>query len=224
MEYTIRIEYRSSANLSTDCDNFIQRITGRIVATSLNSEEEQEIGEIKLAYIDVVSAEDDGCGLFSLFDADSLPSTYCFTLYNLDEYGWTDLVYETFGDELFNNNLLIIHRIKLLSKFRGHKIGLLAIRRSIQQFGHGCGLVYLKAMPYQVELRKKDTIEPGDFDKYGLSKFAADQSIATQQLESHYQQAGFIKITGSDLMAINLANEFPSMKKMGASFDGIFQI
>ena len=131
-EYDIRIEYRSSANLGIDSDNFIQKITGKIIATSPDSEKEQKIGEIKMAYIDVVSAQEDGCDLFSLFDADQLPSTYCFTLYDLDECDWSDLVYQSFGDDILNDNLLIIHRIKLLPEFRGHKIGLLTIRRSIR--------------------------------------------------------------------------------------------
>ena len=223
-EYNIRIDYRSSAYLSTNSDNFIQKITGSIVASSWDSETEQTIGEIQLAYIDIVSAQEDGCDLYSLFDADSLPSTYCFTLYDLDEYGWSDTVYQSFGDSLFNDNLLIIHRIKLLSEFRGQKIGLLAIRRSIQQFGHGCGLVCLTAKPYQIELRDKNPIDQGEYEKYDLSRFTSEKSTATQDLEAYYQQAGFIKLPGSKLMAINLAVTFPQMKDLGASFDGSFQL
>ena len=231
MKYDIRIEYRCSANLRADSEDLCQKITGSIIATDLNTEEEEEeeeeeqnIGEIELAYIDVISAQNEGYRLVDLFDADPLPSTYCFTLYDLDSYDWSQRVYQTLGKDIFHYNLLIIHRIKLLPEFRGHRIGLLAIRRSIQQFAHGCGLACLKANPYQIELKEQYGIDSSEFEAYGLGKFPTDASKATRQLEAHYQQAGFTKIHNSDLMAINLDKELPSMEQLAATFDGIFEI
>jgi hypothetical protein len=173
MEYDIRIEYRCGANLRTDSDSYCQKITGTIIATALNSEDEdgQTIGEIELAYMDVISAQNDGTGLFNLFDADSRPSTYCFTLYDLEQHDWSKLVYQNLGEDIIDSNLLIIHRIKLLPEFRGLQIGRLAIRRSIQQFGHDCGLACLKAYPYQIELHKQYSTDPNEYEAYGLGHF-----------------------------------------------------
>lgn len=226
MEYQINIEYSCSATLNDDCEDLIQKITGRIIARSSSSGEEdkQEIGKIELIYIDVVSAEEDDINLFTLFDLEAGMGDYCYPLYDLDEYDWSKRVYESLEDHLTNLNLLIIHRVKLLPKFRGQKIGLLAIRRSIQQFGNGCGLVCLIAKPYQVELSEKDSMNPGDYEKYGLSQFAEDKSTATRQLETYYKKMGFIPLRKRNLMALNLAKIFPSMKQLGASYEGPFQI
>jgi len=121
---------------------------------------------------------------------------------------------ESFLDEFEDAvglNILLLQRLEILPAFRNHKLGLQAINRALDLFGHGCGYAVLKAMPLQFEARN-----PADREQWyaemQMAEFAGDEVVARSRLQAYYAQLGFRQIAGTPWMAANLDNERPGVK------------
>ena len=217
-----RIEFKLECDTSDNTDNYIQKITGTIYSENETDGKESNCGDIQLIYMDISSAIEDGVDLDYLFDTSDLTDEYCTQLYDAGNQFWNETVTHD-DDDIYDLNMLIIHRIRILPEFRGRGIGKLVIRRSIQQFCRDCGLVVLRAKPYQLELgNKEDENLKSNTERqrtYALNKFEADEKKAYQKLEAFYAEIGFRKLKGTKFMVLNPNQDIPSMAKLRGHSD-----
>jgi len=144
------IEFAVRASLHeqyADAD-FVHSILGKISAKSEDRGNEENVGYIKASLVQFGEAMDHGISTERLGDGiDGNIAEYWELLFDLDTGSWKEELqdeYETSGCDL-----LIIDCMEISPKFRGTGVGPAAIDRTIDIFGHGCGLVACKPWPLQ---------------------------------------------------------------------------
>jgi hypothetical protein len=103
-------------------------------------------------------------------------------------------------------HMLIFHRLEILPKARGRKLGHAVLHRIMDKFGAGCEFAALKSYPLQHELKGD---KPREFDQLmalgALGALEADAAKAKKSLAKYYRSAGFKPVAGTDgLMVKNL--------------------
>lgn len=135
---------------------------------------------------------------FDALDAHSAElEEYC-ALYIEHGHG-TEAVEQQF--EPIGTDLLIVRRVRIAEPYRGHGLGLLAVRRVADMFGWGCGLVALKPFPLQ-------------FAGKGAECEGREFRAARKKLTRYWARLGFESIDGTCLMAHSTAHRWPEMDEM----------
>jgi hypothetical protein len=100
-------------------------------------------------------------------------------------------------------HMLIFHRLEILPKARGRKLGHAVLHRIMDKFGAGCEFAALKSYPLQHELKGD---KPREFAQLmALGALEADAAKAKKSLAKYYRSAGFKPVAGTDgLMVKNL--------------------
>lgn len=191
---------------------YFTRIEGELLCYASSGDElEVHAGLLEFYIIDISGAMGRGHELFDLFDQ----SQEALECYELLFDPATGELRERFSDEFEDAsglNILLLHRLEILPAFRNHKLGLKAINRALDLFGHGCGYAVLKAMPLQFEARHSADREQW-YAEMQMAEFSADETVSCSQLPAHTARLGFDSIAGTPWMtALNLACERPSVK------------
>ncbi|WP_309262393.1 hypothetical protein [Lysobacter arvi] len=133
---------------------------------------------------DLKAASDAGTSPLDVLDGvDSSLAHFCELL--TPRTGWFRPALERYtGVELCR--LLVLGRLSIKQPYRGHGLGLQAIRLACEGIGQGCELAALKAFPVQWEGRVDE----------GPARFARDRA----KLVRYYRRAGFKPIIGEGLM------------------------
>lgn len=196
------------ASLEDDLENTVTTIEGEI----LHDEEETEAGNIKATYIDILTASETGEPLPYVFDhVDEQLHNYHLALrdkknplhnYLLKNKDW-------FIEEAYDN-LFFINYVLVNALYRGKKLGLAAIYRTIQKFAHGCRFTMLEAVPLQLI-----TKEPLKRTTMGLNFLEQDKEKATNSLKAYYKKLGFEIVPRSNYMILDLELKHPNLKDIG---------
>ena len=160
-------------------DNYVRRLAGPIRLEYAESEQEVEIGEIELFFIDGTRALDNGLDIVDVCDS-----------MGQDQYDYAAAVYsdgvldsEIVADSIFND-VLALHTISILPQYRGHQHGLLATRKIIETLGSHCGAVVLKPAPQQFSGQAEDQAW---IDRMGMAAFENDLQAATKRLTDYWR-------------------------------------
>lgn len=178
-------------------------------------EDETEVraGELEAYIVDVYGAEALGYSVADIFDQ-MQESFECYEL--LFDHGSGEMK-ESFVsdfDDAPSRNIVLLNRLQVLPDFRGARIGLAAISRTLDVFGAGCGYAVLNAAPLQ----------SGDVDRSSraqwyqamrLSEFSGDIDLACLKLQKHYALLGFRPIADTTWMALNLSYTRPRLADIG---------
>lgn len=208
------IRYTSHVSFEDDFDAYFVKIEGELLCDA-DDESDAEIvaGRIEAYYIDVIGAESHGFSTFDLFD--QLQEAFdCYRLmYDPSTGELADSFLVEFEDAS-QPNVLLLHRLEVLAPYRGAKLGLAAINRTIEMFGHGCGYAVLIPAPLQQEQSDRS----GDQywrEAMALDKFTQDIEAACRRLTDYYSLLGFRPIPNSEWMALNLDFMRPSLGEIG---------
>jgi len=151
----------------------------------------EAIGTMSMYVVDLEAASDDGVSPFDVLDAiDSSLAHFCELLSSrtgafrpkVSDFAGTDLA-----------RILVLTQLQIEPRFRGHGLGLFAIRTACDGVGQGCTLAALKAFPSQWEGRVDE----------GPAEFARDRA----KLENYYRRAGFLPFLKDGLMLAPLPLE-----------------
>lgn len=212
--YPAGIRYTSNVSFDDDFDAYFVKIEGELLCYE-GSEIDVEVvaGRIEAYYIDVIGAESHGFSTFDLFD--QLQEAFdCYRLmYDVEMDDLAESFLQEFGDAS-QPNVLLLHRLEVLSPFRGAKLGLAAINRTIDLWGHGCGYAVLLPAPLQAQ----PAYSLGDQrwrEAMALDKFTPDIEAACDRLAAYYALLGFRPVPNSEWMALNLDFERPSLEEIG---------
>ena len=202
------VEFSSSAFFTDDVEDCIVNVTGII-----KNDEETKIGALEAYYLDIEMAITQNYDIFELYDAIINLTDYYAALYDADDHWFfKETVVDEFGGNVINANLLVIHKIEILPEYRGQKIGLAVIYKTIQQIGHGCGFIALMPAPLQFSLYK-------DNDRWqktmNVSDFVQNETVAIKKLGIYYGKLGFRQIGDSGVYILNPALKQPDLITIG---------
>ena len=108
------------------------------------------------------------------------------------------------------DNLLLINHVLVNDLYRGKKLGLAAIYRTIQKFSHDCRFTILEAVPLQLI-----TKEPLERTTMGLNFLEQDKGKATNSLKAYYKKLVFEIVPRSNYMVLDLELRHPSLDDIG---------
>lgn len=213
------IDFSTSATLSDEFENCIIHLTGLIKTFANNDFNEITIGVIEAYYLDIETALDNDYVIFEIFDAEKDFTSYYHALFDANKMFFKDEITEEFDVNIIFLNLLILEKLEILPDFRGKKIGLAAIYRTIKQFGHACGLVAMIPDPLQFSLYKNADDDDEWFKKMNFSDFSTDKNVALNKLRSYYKKLGFRQLKNSDIFVLNPNIRNPTLEDIGFTVD-----
>lgn len=166
--------------------HFVRQHDGAVVL--FDDDESVEIGRYKAFYIDVEGAMCAEESLFDIFDSRHQTLGY-LELYNPGFGEFTEAAMKAAkADWLYEPNLLILDRLEILPRYRGHGYGLEALIGMMHWFQAGAGLVAMKPYPLQFE---GGGPTPGEPDPMELAKLPIKEIAARTKLRRYYAQLGF---------------------------------
>lgn len=197
---SIELAVRASLHKEyTDAD-FVYSIVGKISAKSEGAGDDEDVGYIKASLVQFGEAMDHGISAERLGDgiAGNI-AEYWELLFDLDTGGWKEEVQDEY--EASGCDLLIIDCIEISPKFRGMGGGSIAIDRTIDIFGPGCGLVACKPWPLQ--------FTPAfTRDRKALNRLKAPgvrQDEAVRKLRAYWSKLGFWPLSETGIYLLGMA-------------------
>jgi len=198
-----------------DPGDYLYPICGRI--TEMDDDEgDILVGKFRLYYVDIASAIDTGfIDVFDIFDSHSdSTAEYYDSLFDPDTTGFSENLQQLFNYEIFGLSLLIIDRLELLPGYRGKNLGLTIMRRLIQRFSPGAGVVAIKPFPLQFEQSIPAEDKIGWHAEMQLSSFRETEQDSIRKLQNHYGKLGFVEMKSTPHMILSTARRLPSIEKL----------
>lgn len=176
---------------------FITEYRGRIFFRSKH-DETTEAGLFDVTYVDTVSAMNLGYDIRDVFDEqqDTFDAYEAIMATGYERFA--EAIYELTGG--FDGGVLIIDRLFIKEKFRGHNKSLTVLNGLITKICRTVGLVLLKPYPLQLNETGTDKVLKARFKKLGYNNFVKDPIEATKKLEKLYKKIGFSKIEDTKFM------------------------
>ncbi len=210
----IRLESLEFFLTTDDPLDYIYPIGGRIL--KIDDENEVLVGKFRLLYTDVASAVNEGfTDVFEILDAHSgTAADYYGSTFASSGMDFSEDLRQLLDDDLFESNLLIFDRLELLPDSRGQNLGVAIMRRLIQRFSAGVGVVAIKPFPLQFESSISAEDEDGWHAEMQLSSFQDPERDAVRKLKNHYSKLGFVEMKGTPHMFLSTARRLLPIEKL----------
>ena len=196
------IEFAVRASLHeeyVDAD-FVHSILGKISAKYEDQGDEENAGYIKATLVQFGEAMDHGISTERLGDGiDGNIAEYWELLFDLDTGCWKEEVLNEY--EASGCDLLIVDCMEISPKFRGTRLGQIAIERTIDIFGPVCGLVACKPWPLQFTPAFAR-------DRKALNRLKAPgvgQDEAVRKLRAYWSKLGFWPLGQTGIYLLGMA-------------------
>ena len=173
-------------------------------------------GRFVASYINVDNSLVAGVKLYGLMDtySDDMAEVY-ETLFDSRTDELRRDVKELLGNVPFRN-ILVIDRVEILPAYRGMGIGLSTLLDIIQRHSAGCGIVALKAFPFQFRSGSRSGrlsfLEESDWNKkMGYDTHSYTMEYAHEKLIFHLTKFGFKRIGDRGVLALStsMKNSIP---------------
>jgi hypothetical protein len=196
------IEFAVRASLHeeyVDAD-FVHSILGKIFAKYQDREDEEDVGYIRATLVQFGEATDHGISTERLGDGiDGNIAEYWELLFDSDTGYWKEEVLDEY--EASGSDLLIIDCMEISPKFRGTRVGQIAIERTIDIFGPVCGLVACRPWPLQFTPAFAR-------DRKALNRLKAPgvgQDEAVRKLRAYWSRLGFWPLGETGIYLLGIA-------------------
>ena len=190
---SLQIKARHFSGDGGDPSDYFHKWKGRVFLHSIQDDGEYDIGEFAVIQVDTENAWRSGRTVHEILDTTGPSFEFFEVLYKGNDYSRA-AVKALRGHGLLSENILILDRLLILPAYRGHGLGLAALKLMMQRFSIGAGIIVLKAFPLQFEHRTAD--DPS----LGLKAFKGSQAMAQRKLVSLYEQVGFTRLGRSPYM------------------------
>ena len=173
-------------------------------------EQRKVAGRFATSYIDVDQSFVDGVKLYGLMGTYSDDTAEVYeTLFDPRTDELRKDVKELLGDVTFRN-ILVINRVEILPAYRGMGIGLATIWNLIRRDSAGCGIVALKAFPFQYRAGRLSYLEESDWDKkMEYDPYSQTMEFAHEKLLFYLMRLGFKRIGDGGVVAISASMQNP---------------
>jgi hypothetical protein len=200
--FSARVQFTLSVAIqeSYGAKDFLQSISGKILARHDNDERESGAGYITATLVQFGDALDHGITPDRLGDGIGGDiAEYWEHLFDVETGRWKGAIQDAF--EILGTDLLVIDCLEVYPRFRGQEIGLAAVGRTIDVFGPGCGLVACKPWPLQFtpaftnNRRKLQRLLPPN----------TDLDNAVRKLRTYWSRAGFWPVGQTEIYALSMS-------------------
>ena len=148
-------------------------------------------------------ASDHGENLFDVCDAHSVGLQQLYTaLYEPDEEHFKKRIVDQF--EAMHSDCLFIDYVVLNPRWRGLRLGLLALRKFIDLAGGGCGLTVTHIRPLDPDAQTSLNVPASWLPCH-------DRKEAMRKLRSHIKQLGFERINHTPYHGLSMAKLTPTI-------------
>jgi len=187
-----------------DPEDFLYEYQGRIVGVEDETERAFPVGRFRAVYADVANGREACLDAVEVLDGEQSTCDF-MPLFDLGKGFFTEQVERLTGADFLFSNLLVLDRIEVLPEFRGQHIAEEVIGCLLRRFGHGAGLVALKASPLQLEKGPPRDAETAVWrQQMALDSLPQDATQAKRALKAFYKRLGFISLPRTDLMIASL--------------------
>ncbi|WP_437975097.1 hypothetical protein WMF11_44630 [Sorangium sp. So ce295] len=182
-------------------------IRGDVLFNNVSSTPEVA-GWISARVVQAARACNDGESLFDVCDSiDQNLHEYASAAYDFDSGD----IKESISDGCAGADILIVESIEITQAHRGRRVGLLAMRRTIDTFGDSCAAVVIKPFPLQFNARPNHSSpdRPEWETRMAMSSFDADEKAAFAKLRKYWTQLGFRRIGRTEYYALDMQTKQP---------------
>lgn len=186
--------------------DFVSRHVGVIRKHNDDDDKVTKIGKIRAYRIHVVQAAKQGVSLFEVCDdhSDELHRIHA-ALFEPGEYDFNEEVFQKF--QPMDADCLVLDYVVIHPKWRGLKLGLLAVRKVIDLVGDGCGIVVGEMLPLSPHapqiLKVPATWVP-------VPETDEDFAAAKNKLRWHFRKMGFSRIGRTAYFGLSMARVAPT--------------
>jgi GNAT superfamily N-acetyltransferase len=167
-------------------------------------------GRFDAAYINVDKCVVDGVKLYGVMHAYSAETAEIYeSLFNPHSDELQKNVKDLLGGVTFRN-ILVINRVEILPEYRGMGLGLATMWNLIRRHSAGCGIVVLKAFPFQFRAGRSNDLEESDWNKkMGYDPYIHTMEFAHEKLLFHVMKLGFERIGDTGVLALSTSTQIP---------------
>lgn len=210
-----RIDFRVGFGLFPEGDDveYIRRVTGEIVCSSLGDGENQCVAGTLDAYvIKVERIQEAGLPLIDICDEHSQTLfDYASVLFDERRNTWKRSIERQCGG-VVAGDALVLDQIVVRPEHRGRGVGLAAAWRFLELFEGGCGLAACE--PYPMQFKSMTPAHEHWCAEMQADKFAADKDVALSKLRSYWSRLGFVRLRGSTRYVLNLARRRATLDRL----------
>ena len=207
--FDIVLKTEASLHPFGEPDEYISEYTG-IVRAEGEDGVPRRVGKVHAWRIRAEDAAANGESLFEVCDAHSHEMHVVHTL--LYEPNAYELKAELVGQfDVLGFDCLVFDYVILHPKWRGLKLGLLAVRKTVDLVGVGCGLVACDISPLRHEAHSLLKVPPAWLPQLSTVE---EKKAAVRKLRRHFRRLGFRRIGKTPYFGLSMTRQAPSASEL----------
>jgi hypothetical protein len=204
--FDIVLQTSGSLHPDGEPDDFISEYTGFIRCEG-DDGKARRVGKVHAHRIHAELAARHGESLFDVCDAHSHALHVCHALfYEPDQYHFREALINRF--DAMDCDCLVLDYVVLHPRWRGLKLGLLAVRKMIDLLGGGCGLAVSEVLPLNPDAHDLLGVPPSWLPGFDTNEARRE---AVLKLRRYFRQVGFERVGRTAFYALPLARETPTL-------------
>jgi hypothetical protein len=208
--FNVFLQTEACLRSSKEPSEFISDFTGIIRYERQRDSNVFKVGKVQAYRINAALAFEHGQSLYEVCEDHSHEMHFCHTLlYEANGYCFKEPLVERF--EAMEMDCLVIDYILLKPKWRGLKLGLLVVRKTIDLIGGGCGLTVCHIAPLN-----PDAAEFAKVPKTWIPRQNSpeERKEATVKLRGYFRKMGFERIGRSPYYGLSMARKTPNAEEL----------
>ena len=206
------IVLRTQGSLHPDGEpgEFVSEYTGVITCADDETGVVTKVGRVSALRVHAALAHNAGEHLLDVCDCHSGELHYLHTLlYEPDQYHFREGLMARF--EATESDLLVLDYIMLNPKWRGLRLGLLAVRKFVDLIGGGCGLVVSEIAPLRPDAHKALRVPAKWLPRLSSKDDARDGAV---RLRRYFRRMGFRRLGRTPYYAMSLNQVTPTASEL----------
>ena len=208
--FDIILRTRGSLHPDGEPSGFVSEYTGVVTCTDDETGYVANVGRVSALRVHVGLAHDAGESVYDVCDSHSHELHLLHTLlYEPGGYGLKPSLARRF--DVFDSDLLVLDYVVLAPRWRGLKLGLLAVRKAVDLLGGGCGLAVSLIAPL-----RRDAHELVRVPRSWLPRHADDvqRRAARVHLRKYFRNMGFRRLGRTPYYALPLNQVTPTAAEL----------
>ena len=208
--FDVVLRPQSSLHPDGEPTDYISEYQGVITCTDDETGAVTKVGKVMALRVHAALAHNMGESLFDVCDAHSGELHHLHTaLYEPDAYHFRDDLMARF--DAAEPDLLVLDYVVLAPKWRKLRLGLLAVRRTVDLLGGGCGL----AVSYIAPLRRDAATYIGVPKRWlPFHRTKNERRAATVRVRRYFRRMGFERLGRTPYYALPLNQVVPTAKEL----------
>jgi hypothetical protein len=209
--FDVTVQTRGCLHPYGEPDDFISTYSAIITCTRDNDGKRARVGRLKAYRIHAELAGEHGESLFDVCDSHSQSMLDVHhAVYDRESGAFREAVIDRF-EAFASLDCLVVDYVLLHPKWRGLRLGLLAVRKLVDLLGGGCGLVVSEILPLNADASEFSALPEGWIPR---QKDAEQHEKAVGKLWRYFRRMGFEKINGTPFHAMSMAKLTPTAEDL----------